>query len=71
MTPDIKSRNTLIDIEKVKTWEQAKGFLRTLVALDGARISSGLATDRRFRYEVVSEAVEDFIKDFETKELQL
>lgn len=44
-------------------WETAKGHLRALVAIDGA-MSSG-QVERPLRFEVVSQAVENFIKDFE------
>lgn len=48
---------------KAQQWEIAKGHLRAFVAIDGA-ISTG-EVQHPYRFEVVEEAVESFIKDFE------
>jgi hypothetical protein len=52
-------------------WEQAKGHMRALVAIDGA-VSSGErpAAGEKYRFQVVSDAVEEFIKAFENEGLQ-
>lgn len=57
----------LIGTLKAMKWEEAKGALRSLAALDGSRQAtlSTTMTPRRERFEEVGEAVETFIKDFE------
>ena len=52
---------------KALQWEIAKGHLRSLVAIDGA-VSSG-QIERPYRFEVVSAAIEKFIREFEDKGL--
>lgn len=49
---------------KAQQWEITKGHLRAMVALDGA-ISTG-ETSRPYRFEATQDAVEGFIKDFES-----
>jgi hypothetical protein len=50
-------------VAKAQQWEIAKGHLRAMAAIDGA-CSTG-ETERPYRFERVSEAIEKFIKDFE------
>jgi hypothetical protein len=49
-------------------WEQAKAQLRCLVAIDGS-VSSGANKTGEFRFQIVSRAVEKFIKEFEDEGL--
>ena len=52
---------------KAVQWEITKGHLRALAAVDGA-MSTG-ETGRPYRFEIVRDAVEAFIADFEGKGL--
>jgi hypothetical protein len=52
-----------ISIFKAMQWELAKGYLRSLAAIEGAA-SSG-ETERPYRFEQVEKRVEGFIKSFE------
>ena len=50
---------------KAQQWEIAKGHLRALAAIDGA-VSTG-ETERPYRFEKVSAAIEKFISEFEAE----
>ncbi len=50
-------------VAKAQQWEIAKGHLRALAVIDGA-VSTG-ETERPYRFEIVSAAIEKFIKEFE------
>ncbi len=52
-------------------WEQAKGHMRAMVAIDGAMHSGnhGMDPEKKNRFEIVSDAIETFIKDFEDNAL--
>lgn len=52
---------------KAQQWEICKGHLRALVAIDGS-VSSG-DTERPYRFEIVSEPIENFIREFENNGL--
>ena len=60
----------LISVMIAGAWERAKGELRSIVALAGSstRHAPYSEEDARYRYQVISEAVEDFIRDFEEHE---
>lgn len=49
---------------KAQQWEIAKGHLRALAAIDGACRTAEMEGPRR--YEVVGDAIERFIADFES-----
>lgn len=53
---------------KAEQWEIAKGHLRALIAIEGA-VSSG-ESERPYRFEVLRERIEDFIKKFEEDGLE-
>lgn len=53
---------------KAATWEEAKGKLRAMAALEGSG-SSGEAV-RPYRHERISDAVETFIRSFEDEGFQ-
>ena len=62
------------EMTKAVLWEEAKGKLRAMVACDGARDARLLlsrATDRPFRFEIVKEAIDDFIKHMEENEFHI
>jgi hypothetical protein len=61
------------EMTKAVLWEEAKGKLRAMVACDGALTSErGVpGTDRPFRFEIVKEAIDDFIKHMEDNEFHL
>lgn len=50
-------------VAKAQQWEIAKGHLRAMAAIDGA-CSTG-EIKRPYRFELVSIAIEKFIKEFE------
>lgn len=50
-------------VAKALQWEIAKGHLRALAAIDGA--CSTAETERPYRFEVVGQRIEEFIKEFE------
>lgn len=52
---------------KAMQWEIAKGYLRSLVALEGSVSSS--ESERPYRFEKVSEHIEAFIKSMEEEGL--
>lgn len=60
------SENTFISAMKAVAWEEAKGKLRALGQLDGARqYDSHYPSDKQPRYKIVEERVERFIREFE------
>ena len=46
-------------------WELAKGHLRALVAVDGSVSSVSRDENGKYRYQIVQEAVDSFVKAFE------
>lgn len=54
-----------INTMKAVLWEEAKGKLRAMVAVDGSRHSEHRHDGEKMRFQVVSEFVEDFISAFE------
>lgn len=48
---------------KAIQWELAKGYLRSLAAIDGAQSTGEM--ERPYRFERIQQAVEKFIKEFE------
>lgn len=59
------ARHIVDQIGTLKTlqWEIAKGYLRSLAALEGS-VSSG-ESERPYRFEQIEKRVEDFITAFE------
>ena len=56
-----------IGLAKAILWEEAKGKLRAIVAADGAVENGGSELHgERFHFEIVEEAVEAFIRSFES-----
>jgi len=55
-------------MQKGILWEQAKGLMRAMVAVDGSRYSSRPSGEKA-RYEQVSEAIEAFVESFESEGL--
>ena len=49
---------------KAQQWEIAKGHLRAMAAIDGACITG--ETERPYRFERASIAIENFIQEFES-----
>lgn len=58
---------------KAALWEEAKGKLRAIVAVEGACMDGLFVseTDHRYKFETISEDVEAFIKAFEVQEHNL
>jgi len=56
---------------KAILWEEAKGKLRAMVACDGALLDHEYVDGDKFKYQVVLELIEDFVKDIEDKEYHL
>lgn len=54
-----------VALAKAILWEEAKGKLRALVAADGATFPTYPEPPEGPRFKIVSNAVEDFISDFE------
>ena len=56
----------VIGIEKAKLWEEAKGKLRAMVAVEGQCSSHGPEHERhRERWRDAEAAIDVFIRDFE------
>lgn len=53
-----------IGLAKAVLWEEAKGKLRALVAAEGSNISEHYSGGK-LRFQIVEDAVEKFIADFE------
>jgi len=58
------THNELISSLKAQVWEEAKGKLRALVALDGSKSSGIKDEDGEFPFKAVEKAVEAFIEEF-------
>lgn len=65
----IDSANTLISMLKAQAWEDAKGKLRALAAMQGSYHHGSSNPELTKRWEAAEEVVEAFIRDFEAEGL--
>lgn len=59
------------DAMKGVLWEEAKGKLRALVAIQGSYVEDGVPVGRpKQKWEILEERIESFIRDIEDEGLQ-
>ncbi len=55
----------------LQQWERAKGELRALVEMQGARVPRGIGQeDEKWKYQKLEEMVDQFVCEVENEELQ-
>lgn len=59
-----------LGMQKAMAWERAKGELRSIVAAEGSRYSER-SENGKYKFEIISEEIENFIKAFESEEYHL
>ena len=54
--------------QKAALWEEAKGKLRAMIAVDGSKIDGDRDEEGRYSHMIIEEIVEAFIKEIEDDE---